>query len=133
MQIKGNPGALAGATGAEKPIQSTADGPERVARKGHRKEAGLPYFITPDRGAPFRIVVSGRVRWALDQLREAGEEGCTPITNPAPRWSAYVHDLRGLGVEIETIHEAHGGEFSGTHGRYVLRCRAVPAWTGGAA
>ncbi|MCB1347228.1 MAG: hypothetical protein KDK11_00745 [Maritimibacter sp.] len=93
----------------------------------------MPYYITPDRGEPFRIVVSGRVRWALDQLRAAGETGCTPITKPAPRWSAYVHSLRLLGVDIETIHEAHGGEFSGTHGRYVLRCRAVPAWKGGAA
>ena len=71
--------------------------------------------------------------WALEELRRAGAQGCTPIDSPAPRWSAYVFNLRTLGVDIETIHEAHGGEFSGTHGRYVLRCRAVPAWKGGAA
>ena len=41
---------------------------------------------------------------------------------PAPRWSAYVHELRKMGVEIETIHEAHGGKFPGHHARYVLRC-----------
>ena len=133
MQTNENPGALADATGAEMPIQLSADGPKTITRNARGKEAGLAYYITPDRGEPFRIVVSGRVRWALDQLRAAGETGCTPITKPAPRWSAYVHSLRLLGVDIETIHEAHGGEFSGTHGRYVLRCRAVPAWKGGAA
>ena len=67
------------------------------------------------------IYVSGRNAWALDQLREAGGKGCTPITHPAPRWSAYVFNLRALGIEIETIHEPHGGAYAGTHARYVLR------------
>lgn len=56
---------------------------------------------------------------------EAGAKGCTPITNPAPRWSGYVGKLRGYGVPIETIREKHGGEFAGTHARYVLRARVV--------
>jgi hypothetical protein len=44
----------------------------------------------------------------------------TPIDEPGPRWSAYVFDLRALGVNIETVHEPHGGDYPGTHGRYVL-------------
>jgi len=53
--------------------------------------------------------------------------------NPAPRWSAYVHNLRESGVEIETVTEPHGGDFAGHHGRYVLRCGVSPDWKGGAA
>lgn len=52
----------------------------------------------------------------------AGAVGCTPINDPAPRWSAYVHDLRQLGVIIETVTEPHRGQFPGHHARYVLRC-----------
>lgn len=63
----------------------------------------------------------GRVAWTLDNLIAAGEKGCTPIEQPAPRWSHYVHMLRKSGIEVETIDERHGGPFSGAHGRYVLR------------
>lgn len=66
--------------------------------------------------------VTGRDAWALLQLVEAGERGCTPLDNPGPRWSGYVHNLRHVhGLDIETIHEAHGGPYAGTHARYVLR------------
>ncbi len=65
--------------------------------------------------------LTGRTAWALLNLVEAGERGCTPIDSPAPRWSGYVHKLRRLGIEIETITEPHGGPFAGSHGRYVLR------------
>lgn len=67
-----------------------------------------------------RVVVSGRDRWALECLIAAGQKGCTPIDTPGPRWSGYVFNLRALGVPIETVKEAHGGDFSGTHARYVL-------------
>jgi hypothetical protein len=56
-------------------------------------------------------------------LIAAGERGCTPIDTPGPRWSGYVHDLRKLGMAIETVHETHAGPFPGTHARYVLRSR----------
>jgi hypothetical protein len=69
------------------------------------------------------VTVSERDAWALRQLLGAGDRGCTPIDNPAPRWSGYVHKLRKLGVHIETIHEAHKGPFPGTHARYVLRSK----------
>lgn len=110
-----------------------ADARNITRRKPKRHNSGTPYRITPSAGDPFRIVVSGRDRWALEELRKAGGTGCTPIDNPAPRWSAYVFNLRELGLDIETIHEPHGGEFSGTHARYVLRCQAAPGWKGGMA
>jgi hypothetical protein len=89
--------------------------------KPNAKRTGL-YQIRPKFGGDvFTISVKGRDAWALDRLIEAGNMGCTPITQPAPRWSAYVHKLRERGVPIETIHEPHDGEFPGTHGRYILR------------
>ena len=67
------------------------------------------------------VAVVGRDAWALDELVKAGNSGCTPIDNPAPRWSGYVYNLRKMGVDIETVHEPHNGPFPGTHARYVLR------------
>jgi hypothetical protein len=63
----------------------------------------------------------GRGAWALRELIRAGENGCTPIDHPGPRWSAYVFKLRRAGLDIETRHEPHGGPFPGSHVRYVLR------------
>ena len=71
------------------------------------------------------ISVRGREAWALMALIAAGERGCTPIDHPGPRWSAYVYDLRKLGIIIEAIRERHGGPFSGEHARYVLRSKVV--------
>ncbi len=68
--------------------------------------------------------LKGRSGWAMVQLVEAGATGVTPITRPAPRWSAYVFDLRELGIPIETIREPHEGNYPGTHARYVLSCDA---------
>lgn len=68
------------------------------------------------------ITLTGRDAWALSELIRAGKKGCTPIDNPGPRWSAYVHKLRHeYGLKIDTVHENHGGAFPGTHARYVLR------------
>jgi hypothetical protein len=66
-------------------------------------------------------VARGRAAWALQQLIAAGEKGCTPIDQPAPRWSHYTWLLRGDGIVIDTIHESHGGAYAGHHARYVLR------------
>lgn len=79
------------------------------------------------------ILVSGRVRWALECLMKAGTAGCTPIDTPGPRWSDYVFKLRAAGVVIETINEPHEGPFSGTHARYVLRSRIAARAEDGAA
>jgi len=66
---------------------------------------------------------NGRAAWALTNLIHAGDDGCTPIEHPGPRWAHYVFLLRRAGVDVETIHEAHAGSFSGHHARYVLRTR----------
>lgn len=79
------------------------------------------FTIKTNDAAPFPVKVGGRNLWALDALVRAGPKGCTPITHPAPRWSAYIHKLRKMGVSIETLHEPHGGAYPGTHARYVLR------------
>jgi hypothetical protein len=71
-------------------------------------------------GSPERKFV-GRFAWALFGLVRAGEKGCTPIDQPAPRWSNYVFRLRRRGVDIETVTEKHAGAYAGTHARYVLR------------
>jgi hypothetical protein len=67
------------------------------------------------------LTYAGRNAWALSKLIGAGEKGCTPIDTPGPRWSAYIHNLRGDGLDIETVTERHGGPYTGTHARYVLR------------
>ncbi|MCC1493700.1 hypothetical protein J1C49_13870 [Cognatishimia sp. F0-27] len=92
----------------------------------------MPYRVKTGTGETFTIAVQGRDRWALEELRKAGTNGCTPIDNPAPRWSAYVFNLRELGLEIETVTEPHEGDFPGYHGRYVLRCDVVLDRKGGA-
>jgi hypothetical protein len=75
--------------------------------------------VLPD-GQPFKVI--GRDAWSLRNLVTAGERGCTPIDHPGPRWSHYVFKLRKkYGLSIATIDEKHGGQFSGTHARYVLR------------
>jgi hypothetical protein len=72
---------------------------------------------------PQTVTVIGRVAWCLLSLMRAGATGCTPISRPAPRWSDYVFRSRGLGINVETIDENHGGSFAGSHARYVLRDR----------
>ena len=86
----------------------------------------------PNRQA-FRLALRGRNDWAMKQLMDAGPAGCTPIDNPAPRWSAYVHNLRRFGVAIETITEQHGGAFAGNHARYVLMAKVAVIKEGAAA
>jgi len=73
------------------------------------------------------IKLEGRKAWAILELHAAGPKGCTPIDNPAPRWSAYVHALRKLGFVIETVTEKHGGNFPGDHARYVLHGNVTAA------
>ncbi|MEY8143243.1 hypothetical protein [Falsihalocynthiibacter sp. CO-5D18] len=84
------------------------------------------FRVTNENSHSKKITIQGRERWALSELIASGELGCTPIDNPAPRWSAYVHSLRKLGVDIETITEAHNGPFKGTHARYVLTSDVRP-------
>lgn len=81
------------------------------------KRLSISFRIEPD-GA--WQAATGRNAWALIELYRAGKHGVTPVDVPGPRWSAYVHNLRGMGLTIETVHENHGGPFPGSHARYVL-------------
>lgn len=123
-----NPGARAGASGADKPIQ-TVEGNFKIACRKRR----VTYAVAPNNAdtSPVTVTLVGRVLWALERLVHAGPRGCTPISEPAPRWAAYVHTLRGLGVPIETINEEHEGDFPGTHARYVLRATVIIQTEGG--
>ena len=70
------------------------------------------------------ITPAGRDAWALGELIAAGAAGCTPIDNPGPRWSGYVHKLKRIyRLNVETISEMHGGDYAGKHARYVLRSK----------
>jgi hypothetical protein len=120
MAAMKSPGALAGATGTGLPSSEAAGFPE-VADMPRRGKRGGAYQVTPEGGEAFTLHVVGREAWALERLAAAGPVGCTPINQPAPRWSAYVHRLRESGVPIETLTEKHGGEFAGNHARYLLR------------
>lgn len=88
---------------------------------------GLKAFtVQNEEGATRIILVKGRTLWMLDTLMAAGALGVTPIDNPAPRQSGYVHVLRHVyGLDIETIHEPHGGDFRGTHARYLLKSKVT--------
>lgn len=84
------------------------------------------FTIHDDAETAQTVIVKGRDRWALEALIAAGVRGCTPITTPGPRWSAYVFKLRKMGVQIDTLHENHSGPFPGHHARYVLQSRVSP-------
>lgn len=127
------PAAQAGAPGREDRYATAAGNPSIPSRKAKRHARGTVYTVTNGTSETFTIVVSGRDRWALTELHKAGRKGCTPIDNPAPRWAAYVHNLRALGVNIETLHEPHEGPYPGHHGRYVLRSTVTEGAKGGAA
>lgn len=73
---------------------------------------------------PRTFELDGRLGWTMIQLAQAGAKGVTPIEQPAPRWSAYVHKLRKLGIQIETEMEPHEGTYPGQHARYRLACDA---------
>lgn len=87
-----------------------------------RNAKSVTFRTGPD--APLQKA-TGRDAWAFLALWKAGTRGVTPIDTPAPRWSAYVHNLRRVGVSIETIHEKHSGPYPGTHARYVMQADAL--------
>jgi hypothetical protein len=85
------------------------------------------FTITNQDGSSRTVELTGRNAWTLVKLIDAGKRGCTALSDPAPRWSGYVHKLRHTyGLDIKTIHESHGGRFAGTHARYVLNSRVSP-------
>jgi hypothetical protein len=84
----------------------------------------ITILVASQDGSHRRVNIFGRNAWALVELVQAGREGCTPLTHPGPRWSAYVHRLRqDHGLDIQTVYETHKGAFPGSHARYVLRSK----------
>jgi Helix-turn-helix domain len=67
------------------------------------------------------ITVTGREAQTILALVEAGQKGITSLETFKAGWAvrlgAYVFDLRGFGVPIETMREPHTG---GNHARYKL-------------
>jgi hypothetical protein len=91
------------------------------AKRGRR----IAFNVTEGEDAR-TITPAGRDAWALGELIFAGAAGCTPIDNPGPRWSGYVHKLKCIHrLNVETITEMHGGDYAGKHARYVLRSRVT--------
>jgi len=101
--------------------------------KGKRHCGGTPCRFAFINGGPFRIIVTGRVRWELDLLCSRGATGLTSFDTLARRLSAYVHSRRELGVEIDTLNGQNEGDYQGNHGRCVPRPGAQVDWKGGAA
>lgn len=84
------------------------------------------FAVTNPGQEPFNVTLRGHNLWTMRRVITAGCIGCTPIDNPAPRWSGYVRNLREHGVAIDTLTEKHSGPFAGWHGRYVLLSRVEP-------
>ena len=78
-----------------------AAGTRKIAQSRGRANRAAMYNVTPENGDAFTLYATGREVWALERLIKAGPKGCTPIEQPAPRWSSYVHLLRGRGVPID--------------------------------
>jgi hypothetical protein len=66
-----------------------------------------------------------RATFFLGEMLAKGRQGITTIDYPGVRVGDAIHKLRKAGVQIETQHVAHGGEFAGHHGCYVLKSRIV--------
>jgi hypothetical protein len=116
-------------------VVAARDTAEYIAPASSRKGRSSTALVVQVEAEPIPITIglNGRLAWAFDELLEAGAVGCTPIFNPAPRWSHYVHRLRKAGLDIETIDVPHGGPYPGFHGRYVLRsvCRVIRRYVSG--
>ena len=90
--------------------KAEAAGTSKLAQAKGRAKRACVYQVQPEIGDAFAIQVTGREAWAFDRLREAGARGCTPRTEPAPRWSAYVFNLRGLAPARRSLDQLRGIE-----------------------
>tara|TARA_B100001989_G_scaffold249291_1_gene224326 strand:- start:3403 stop:3696 length:294 start_codon:yes stop_codon:yes gene_type:complete len=77
-------------------------------------------FIAWFDGIAKHMEVSGKAAKTLAALVSNGRHGVTAYEISqtwALRLAAYIHDLRKLGLDIQTIREEHD---EGWHGRYIL-------------
>lgn len=82
------------------------------------KKSTVTVRIEPD-GRTKRL--AGRAAWMARVLIKAGARGVTTVELPAGiRVSHAVYLLRREGFVISMQREAHGGEFSGVHGRFRI-------------
>lgn len=91
------------------------------------KWAKAPYQITDTTGQSRIVVIGGRVRWAIEELRKAGREGRTGREALGPRWAAYIWAAKHTyGIPIRDKTERHGGDHPGHHKRWWLDCDIHP-------
>lgn len=77
-------------------------------------------FATDD-GTKVARTLRGRDAETLAMLIAVGIRGCTTADFAAGlRVSAYIKNLRDMGLVIEKVNERHSGSCPGYHGRYVL-------------
>lgn len=84
-----------------------------------RQRRNLSFRYIDDAGNWQQSSVKGQTARALLALVIAGAQGVTAleISTWALRLSAYIHDLRKMGLNIQMIREEH---LEGWHGRYIL-------------
>jgi hypothetical protein len=115
-QPKETPKAALTAKGANSASFSTLGMTNRyTGQRGRRKRILV-------RGPAGQFSVAGKDAMALEALIKAGKCGviALELSNTwALRLGAYVHRLRGHGLDIETVREAHDN-IGGWHARYVL-------------
>jgi hypothetical protein len=109
------------AAGTRKEALTASPSQKRLARRHYpqaRQIGKEKIRIIRDDGAP-PFTVSGQTAKAIRALVLAGEQGVTAqeVAGWAYRFAAYCHELRKLGLDIETLREDHEG---GWHGRHVL-------------
>jgi hypothetical protein len=92
--------------GWEDRYANAAGNPKLARGQAKRHCARMSSLVTSGVGNAFHVSVSGRVRCAFDRLSEAGLKGCTPITEPVPRWSHYIFKMRELAVVSTAGHHA---------------------------
>jgi len=99
-----------------------------MAQHTPKKWGPAPYEITFSTGEHSTVILNGRVRWAIEELRKAGKAGRTGREALGPRWAAYIWDaIHTHGIPIRSEWERHGGEHAGRHKRWFLDCEIHPA------
>ena len=79
------------------------------------------------RGPAGEFSVAGKDAMTLHALISVGKAGITALEQSntwALRLGAYIHRLRGHGLDIDTIREPHD-DIGGWHGRYVLNSQVT--------
>lgn len=91
------------------------------------KWAKAPYQITDTTEQSRIVVIGGRVRWAIEELRKTGRAGRTGREALGPRWVAYILAAKHTySIPTRDKTERHGGDQPGHHERWWLDCDIRP-------